>query len=73
MNIWRFDAEIFDACRDVAVSPRGERELPLAVALAITRGMRLTAIRMHTGVLDLSNRGDIAPVAALLGDRETEP
>src|SRR5262245_43619977 len=39
MNVWRFDERIFDACRDVPVSPRGEYELPEAVALAVTRGV----------------------------------
>jgi glucose-1-phosphate thymidylyltransferase len=73
MNIWRFDHDIFAACRDVPLSPRGEHELPLAVALAIDRGMRLRAVRLHAGVLDLSNRGDIADVARRLGDREIQP
>ena len=73
MNIWRFDHDIFGACRDVPESPRGEHELPLAVALAIDRGMRLRAVRLHAGVLDLSHRGDIADVARRLGDREIQP
>ncbi len=73
MNIWRFDPGIFAACRDVPLSPRGEHELPLAVALAIDRGMRLRAIRLAAGVLDLSNRGDIAEVSRRLGDREIRP
>lgn len=73
MNIWRFDHHIFPACRDVPLSPRGEHELPLAVALAISRGMRIHAVRLHAGVLDLSHRGDIADVARRLGDREIAP
>jgi glucose-1-phosphate thymidylyltransferase len=73
MNIWRFNAEILAACRDVAPSPRGELELPLAVALAISRGVRLRAIRTHGGVIDLSNRGDILEMARRLGDRDIEP
>ncbi|HUG39151.1 MAG TPA: sugar phosphate nucleotidyltransferase, partial [Longimicrobiales bacterium] len=32
MTCWRFDPAIFDACRDVAPSPRGELELTDAVA-----------------------------------------
>ena len=28
MNVWRFDDRIFDACRDVPLSARGEYELP---------------------------------------------
>jgi glucose-1-phosphate thymidylyltransferase len=73
MNIWRFDRHIFAACRDVSLSPRGEHELPLAVALAISRGMRLHTVQVHAGVLDLSHRGDIAGVAQRLGDREIQP
>lgn len=67
MNIWRFDAAIFDACRGVPLSPRGEHELPLAVGAAVAAGMLLHAVRVRAGVLDLSNRGDIAAVAHRLG------
>ncbi|HEY4321588.1 MAG TPA: sugar phosphate nucleotidyltransferase [Gemmatimonadales bacterium] len=73
MNLWRFDTTILDACRDVVPSPRGERELPLAVALAVARGARLDVVRMAAGVLDLSHRGDIADVARRLADREIAP
>jgi glucose-1-phosphate thymidylyltransferase len=73
MNIWRFNAEILEACRDVSPSPRGELELPLAVALAISRGLRLRTIRMRGGVIDLSNRGDILEMARRLGDRDIQP
>lgn len=73
MNIWRFDHDIFSACRDVPLSPRGEHELPLAVALLISRGKRLQAIPFRAGVLDLSHRGDVADVARRLGDRDIQP
>jgi glucose-1-phosphate thymidylyltransferase len=73
MNIWRFDHRIFAACRDVPLSPRNEHELPLAVALAIDRGMQLRAVRLSAGVLDLSSRGDIADLSRRLGDREIRP
>ena len=73
MNLWRLDASALAACRDVAPSPRGELELPLAVALAIDRGVRFIAIRMAAGVLDLSNRGDILEIAGRLGDRDIDP
>ncbi len=66
MNLWRFDPRIFDACRRVPRSPRGEHELPEAVRLAIGEGMRVRAITMRSGVLDLSARGDVAEVAARL-------
>ncbi len=73
MNLWRFDHGIFAACRDVPVSPRGEVELPMAVDLAISRGMKLRAVRVAAGVLDLSSRGDIVSMAKTLGDRDIEP
>jgi glucose-1-phosphate thymidylyltransferase len=68
MNLWRFDARIFDACRDVAASPRGELELPQAVALAVARGMKIRAIRASGVVLDLSRRSDVAEVSRRLND-----
>ena len=66
MNLWRFDARIFDACRDVPASPRGEFELPSAVMLAAARGMRCTIVPSRGPVLDLSRRGDVAEVSRRL-------
>jgi glucose-1-phosphate thymidylyltransferase len=62
MNCWRFDARIFEACRDVAPSPRGEVELPNAVMLAIDRGVSFRAVPARGPVLDLSRRADAAEV-----------
>ena len=73
MNLWRFDAAIFDACRAVPLSPRGEHELPLAVGRAVAAGMRLIAVPVRAGVLDLSNRRDIAIVVHRLGNHEIQP
>jgi glucose-1-phosphate thymidylyltransferase len=71
MNCWRFDARIFDACRTVPLSPRGELELPLAVQHAMGGGqMRVRAIRTDEAVLDLSSRADIASVASRLAGVE---
>jgi len=66
MNCWRFGPAIFAACRDVPLSPRGEFELPLAVKLAIRRGIKLKVAISQSGVLDLSRRSDISAVAARL-------
>ena len=66
MNCWRFDARIFDACRDVPRSARGEFELPEAVGVAIARGIRFRAIPARGPVLDLSRRADTADVARRL-------
>jgi len=69
MNCWRFDTRIFDACRRVPLSPRGEFELPLAVQHAIDDGrFPVEAVLSDAGVLDLSGRADIAAVAARLAD-----
>jgi dTDP-glucose pyrophosphorylase len=67
MNCWRFDHTVLDACRRVSPSPRGELELPDAVRLAMARmGSEFRVVRMNAGVLDLSNRGDIAEITARL-------
>ncbi len=73
MNIWRLDATIFSACRDVSRSTRGEFELPQAVGLAITRGARFRAVRMSAPVLDLSRRGDVAALARHLATLPANP
>jgi dTDP-glucose pyrophosphorylase len=64
MNLWAFDASIFEPCRTVPMSARGEFEIPIAVQHAIDNyGFRFRAVPMHAPVLDLSSRGDIAGVA----------
>jgi dTDP-glucose pyrophosphorylase len=71
MNVWCFDAGIFDPCRTVAASVRGELELPLAVQHAIDAyGRRFRTVPMAAPVLDLSSRGDIAGVAERLAGTE---
>lgn len=67
MNCWLFDSRIFDACRRVPVSPRGELELPRAVQMAINESeMEFTVVRMSSPVLDMTTRADIATVQARL-------
>lgn len=66
MNVWRTDARLFAACRDVPVSPRGEKELPQAVGLAASRGVCFEVIPVRGEVPDLSRRSDIALVTARL-------
>jgi dTDP-glucose pyrophosphorylase len=73
MNCWRFDARIFAACRDVPRSSRGEFELPEAVALAMTRGIRFRALRARGPVLDLSRRADAADVSRRLAGLVPRP
>lgn len=72
MNVWRFDVHIFEACRRVAVSARGERELPQAVGLAVSRGLCIQVFAARGPVLDLSHRGDIPEVARRLEGAEVD-
>ena len=73
MNLWRVTPALVDACRRVPLSTRGEYELPEAVALALTEGLEVKAIAMEAGVLDLSQRSDIAQVTARLRGVEAHP
>jgi len=67
MNCWHFTPDVFEACRRVTPSARGELELPHAVQWMIdARGARLTVIPVRAPVLDLSSRADIPAVAAWL-------
>jgi dTDP-glucose pyrophosphorylase len=73
MNCWRFDERIFDACRDVPRSARGEFEVPEAVGLAIRRGVAFRAFPARGPVLDLSTRADAADVARRLAHVSPKP
>ena len=73
MNCWRFDTRIFEACRAVAPSPRGELELPAAVALARGSGVGFKVVPVSGGVLDLSQRADAPDVARRLNGIQPRP
>jgi dTDP-glucose pyrophosphorylase len=73
MNCWRFDRRIFDACRDVPRSARGEFELPAAVTLAAERGVRFRVLAAGGPVLDLSQRADAAEIARRLSSIAPRP
>lgn len=62
MNCWRFPPSIFDSCRRLAPSIRGELELTDAINLTIGNGVRLKALSSDQGVLDLSRRSDVAAI-----------
>lgn len=67
MNLWRFSPAIFEACRRVPLSVRGELELPQAVRYGMDKlHLRFRAVPCAAGVLDLSTRADIASVARRL-------
>jgi len=73
MNCWRFDARIFEPCRDVPRSGRGEYEIPGAVTLAMDRGVRFKTFRAEGPVLDLSRRADALDVARRLSGIRPRP
>jgi glucose-1-phosphate thymidylyltransferase len=73
MNCWRGDPRLMDACKDVERSLRGEFELPMAVRLAIQRGVVFQGIAADGPVLDLSRREDVNGVVARLAGVEAHP
>lgn len=73
MNLWRFDARIFDACAAVTPSVRGELELVDAVRALIADGVRFHAVQQRLPVLDLSRRGDVQSVESRLAGRVPRP
>lgn len=73
MNCWLFTEPMFDACREVPVSRRGEKELTQAVQLAVDEGMRFEVILSEEPVLDLSSRADIGRVAGILRGADPRP
>jgi len=69
MNVWAFTTKIFDACRRVKPSARGELELPDAVRILMKEfGEKIRVIPFKAPVLDLGTRADIASVEAALRD-----
>ena len=70
----RFGPSIFDACRRITPSARGELELPEAVRYAVTvMSERMQTFPIEAGVLDLSHRSDIAEVERRLARIEARP
>lgn len=68
MNLWLFDQRIFEACRSIPRSPRGEYEITDAAQWCIDRGCTFSACLVHAPVLDLSSRSDVGPVTERLAD-----
>ena len=67
MNLWAFTPVIFDACRKVKLSPRGELELPDAVRIAMTElGEKFRVLPFAAPVYDLGTRADVAAVVDAL-------
>jgi dTDP-glucose pyrophosphorylase len=73
MNCWWFRPTIFEACRAIPPSPRGELEITSAVQYAIeVLGETFRALTIRASVLDLTCREDIAPVKAMLAGRKVD-
>lgn len=71
MNCWRFTPSIFEACRRISRSPRGELEITDAVQYAIDRlDERFSVVKIRAGVLDMTGRRDIAAVKKRLAHVE---
>jgi glucose-1-phosphate thymidylyltransferase len=67
MNCWRFEPSIFEACRRIGPSPRGEYEVTDAVQYAMANlGVEFRAVTVDAPVLDLSQRSDLDAVKAAL-------
>lgn len=63
MNSWIFSSKIFEACKQIKPSTRGEFELADAVNFAINKlGEKFKAVYSNEGVLDLSSRSDVEKV-----------
>lgn len=73
MNCWHFDRRIFQACREVPRSERGEFELPEAVGFAVRQGVKFKVFPARGPVLDLSTRADAADVARRLASTIPHP
>lgn len=71
MNCWRFTPAIFEACRSIPKSARGEFELTDAVSHAIDRlGEPFEVLVVDEPVLDLSTQADVSEVTRRLASVE---
>jgi glucose-1-phosphate thymidylyltransferase len=71
MNCWRLGPSIFDACRAIKPSPRGEYEITDAVQYTIDHlNTKYRVVKSRAAVLDMSSRSDIGPVARRLAGSE---
>lgn len=74
MNLWLLPPTIFDSCRAIGPSPRGELELQDAVRHGITVLRETYTVRVREEpVLDLSTRADIPRVRERLRGRDARP
>ena len=67
VNCWRFGPAIFEACRRIGLSPRGELEITDAVQYALdVLGEPFRVLKVRAPVLDMTSRNDVASVAEKL-------
>jgi dTDP-glucose pyrophosphorylase len=67
MNCWRFGPRIFEACRKIRPSPRGELEVTDAVQYAIdVLREPFWAVCVRAPVLDMTSRQDVATIGPKL-------
>jgi dTDP-glucose pyrophosphorylase len=71
MNCWRFTSSIFEACRSISPSVRGEYEIASAVEYAMNNlNEKFRMIPVRLGVLDMTGRSDISSVDSFLRYKE---
>ena len=74
MNLWLLPPTIFDSCRAIEPSARGELEMQDAVLHGMRAfGERYRVLVRDEGVIDLSSRADIPRVQQRLAGREARP
>lgn len=69
MNCFAFTPRIYDACRAIVPSPRGEYEIVDAVRRLVAENEPVRVVPVASAVLDLSRRCDIPGVEAVLRGR----
>ena len=71
MNCWRFGPAIFEACRNIRPSPRGEYEVTDAVQYVVdVMGEPIRVVGVRAPVLDLTTRQDVATIKPKLAGIE---
>jgi glucose-1-phosphate thymidylyltransferase len=71
MNCWRFGPAIFEACRNIRPSPRGEYEVTDAVQYVIDiLGEPFHAVTVRAPVLDMTSRRDVTTIKEKLAGVE---